>query len=421
MAGTSGAGKTHWIREFLSGMPNDVEIDILDAHGDIEIPGAESVLFSEATRYGYNPLVLNSDPHYGGVRRAINDVIESINKTSRKLGGNQEGVLRHLLSDSYGMKRIYADNPRTWTRREATESEIRSLIDRKDWNGLRDVYPTIGDVILFAKRKLRALWQGLEDKDEGKQALTAMDEYCRTMAAINQIRTKQNKTSDSNEEEIERLQKRLDAAKAKAIEAHTNYLNNLKTGRELEEAMKYNSKDVLMSVITRLENLYATGIFNPNPPPFGSARIRHYNLKPLAQSEDELKMFVRFRLNSIIREMMQKGESGGRLRRIIVLDESKKFNDEDPSNPINRIVNEMRKFGLALLQAGQSPSHWSNDFITNAGTLLLLNLATSDWDDAARKLKIKVDDLRYLRPQQSGAVRMLEKGQSATFRQVSFA
>ena len=80
----------------------------------------------------------------------------------------------------------------------------------------------------------------------------------------------------------------------------------------------------------------------------------------------------------------------------------------------------MRKFGLGILLAGQSPAHWSSDFIKNAGTLLLLNLATADWDEAARKLKIEVKDLKYLKPQETGAVRMLEKGQSAAFRQVRF-
>ena len=131
-------------------------------------------------------------------------------------------------------------------------------------------------------------------------------------------------------------------------------------------------------------------------------------------------MFVRFRMRAIIREMMQRGESGGKLRRLIVLDESKKFNDEEANNPINIVVNEMRKFGLAILLAGQSPAHFSSDFIKNAGTLLLLNLSTTDWDDAARKLKIEVKDLKYFRPQETGAVRMLEKGQQAMFRQVRF-
>ncbi len=421
VAGTSGSGKTHWIRQFVTGMPDDVEVDIFDYHGDIEIPGASTVMFSEATRYGFNPLVLNPDQHYGGVRRSVNDVIEAINSTSRQLGGNQEGVLRHLLTDTYMLKGIFADNPRSWIKREASEAEIRDMVEKKNWSGLREVYPSLDDVIQFARRKLKALWMGIEDKESGRNALGAFDNYCKAQSSLNQLRLKMSRSSGAgNDEELDKLEKRMEAQKAKAIEGFTTFVNSMDTGREFEEAIKYNSKDVLLSVITRLENLSSTGIFNPNPPPFGNARIRRYILKPLAQSEDELKMFVRFRMRAIIREMMQRGESGGRLRRMIVLDESKKFNSEDGSNPINVIVNEMRKFGLAILLAGQSPAHFSQDFIKNAGTLLLLNLATSDWREAASKLRIEEKDLKYFKPQQTGAVRMLEKGQAAAFRQVSF-
>lgn len=422
VAGTTGAGKTHWIRTFVAGMPEDVEIDIFDYHGDIDIAGSKEVLFSEATRYGYNPLVLNPDPHYGGVRRAVADVIETINSTSHKLGGNQESVLRHLLIDAYAARGIVADDPQSWHRREADDGEIREIIARQDWSALRQVYPTLTDVIRLGKRKLKALWMGIDDGEPGKRSLSAFDEYCRTMQQLNRARSRHNAASSKMDtDEVERLEKKLVALRDKAKEAHSLFLEEMTTGMEFEEAIKYNSKDVMLSVITRLENLKSLGLFTPNPPPFGSDRIRRYNIKPLAQSEDELKMFVRFRLRSIIREMMQRGDSGGKLRRLIVLDESKMFNDEERTNPINRIVNEMRKFGLAILLAGQSPSHFSSDFIANAGTLLLLNLATSDWDEAARKLKIDQKKLRYLRPQMSGAVRMLEKGKTAEFRTVSFA
>lgn len=144
------------------------------------------------------------------------------------------------------------------------------------------------------------------------------------MSAVNKRRTELAKAkARGDDSDMEVQQKRLNAAKDKAEEAHKTFLNNIETGHEFEDAIKYHSKDVVLSVITRLENLHATGVFNPNPPPFGNARVRRYNLKPLAQSEDELKMFVRFRLRSIIREMMQRGESGGKLRRLVVLDESK--------------------------------------------------------------------------------------------------
>jgi len=416
VAGTTGAGKTHWIREFIHGMPEHVEIDVFDYHGDIEIPGVKSVIFSEATRYGYNPLVLNPDPHYGGVRRGVSDVLNAMTQTGRVLGGNQEGVLRNLLIDTYAARGIVQDDPRSWNRREATQDEILALQSRQDWDTLRATYPTLDDVIRMAKRKLRALYLMVEDSGKGAAVLSAFDAYCRSMRAFKASTTAlRNKNSPTDDD-----QKRLAVAKEKALEAHAAYLDTLESGRELEETIKYGNKDVLQSTITRLENLVALGLFNANPPPFGDARIRRYVIKPLASSTAELVMFVHFRLQTIIREMMQLGESGGRLRRLIVLDESKVFNSEDPHNPINKIVNEMRKFGLAILLAGQSPAHFSEDFVKGAGTLLLLNLATADWDDAARKLKIEKEKLRFLRPQQSGAIRMLEKGQGVNFRQIRF-
>lgn len=419
ISGTSGAGKTHWIREFVDGQPDSVEIDIFDYHGDIEIPGARTVLFSENTRYGFNPLILNADPDYGGVRRGINDFLYAISTTSRQLGTNQEGVLRSLLTDAYALKGISPTNPATWLRREASEDEIRQLIEQQNWPGLREVYPTITDLITLARRKLKALWMGIEDKDEGRQVLTLFDDFCRTMSTLNTRRMK-NASQAKDDAMLAQLDQRLTKVKAQALEGFELFLEKMQSGREFEEVVKYNSKDVLLSVINRLENLQAIGIFNGNPPPFGNARIRRYNLKPLGQSEDELRMFVHFRLSSIIREEKQRGESHGRLRRMVVLDECGMFNDESKSNPINIIANQMRKFGLALVQAGQTPAHMSGDFLASAGTLLLLNMAPIHWDGAARKLKVDQEMLRYLQPQSTGAIRLVEKGQTPTFRQLSF-
>lgn len=67
ITGTSGSGKTYQIRRFVSALSQDPEtqITIFDYHGDIDIDGASEVLFSESTRYGYNPFVVNPDAHYG--------------------------------------------------------------------------------------------------------------------------------------------------------------------------------------------------------------------------------------------------------------------------------------------------------------------------------------------------------------------
>lgn len=419
IAGTTGAGKTHWIRTFIAGMPDDVEVDIFDIHGDIDVPGATEVLFSESTRYGYNPLVLNPDPHYGGVRRAVSDVIAALNASSRKLGELQSGVLRNLLIDTYAARGIFANNPATWRQREITEAEARACFERRDWAALRQAYPHLSDVVSLGKRKLKALWLGVDDSGStGRAAMSAFEEAARAMSSLNQTRSRMAKARD-NSEDLAPLEKRVESLKGKAIEAFSTYVTKIETGREFDDAIKYNSKDVLMSVITRLENLMDKGIFNPNPPPFGRAMVKRYNLKPVSHSTDELRMFVNFRLNAIIREMKERGLSR-RVQRLVVLDECKTYLDEDPQAPINVIATEMRKFGLMLLQAGQSPTHWSEDFIKSAGTLMVLNLATADWEGAKRKLKIDTNDLKFLRPRQTGAVRMLENGRAPAFRRVQF-
>lgn len=446
VTGTSGSGKTHWIRKFVSAMPSGVEIDVFDYHGDIDIPGAAEVLFSERTKFGYNPMVLNQDPDYGGVRRGVNDVINAINSTSRKLGTKQEAVLRNLLMDTYAARGIHPDEPRTWARKVVGLRDALEMRREGRAQDLYQTYPGLEDVLRLANRKLKALWLGIEDASEGdpvhdpetgittvsdgkgRTALSQFEAACRALSAAKTAKAKANKAGSlvAGAEDIAsiavvtQLEEKAEAAKEKALAAYRVFLESVETNREFEEVVKYNSREVLVSVIGRLENLIATGLFSQNPPPFGDARVRRYNLRPVSQSEDELKMFVRFRLRSIIREEMQRGESGGRLRRLIVLDESKKFNDEDRSNPINVIATEMRKFGLALLQAGQSPSHFSEDFIGNAGTLLLLNMATNEWDDASRRLKVDKKKLEFLKARSTGLVRMTLNGESARFRQVNF-
>lgn len=418
IAGTTGAGKTHWLRKFIAAMPRDVEIDIFDYHGDIEVPGARDVLFSESTRYGYNPLGINPDPHFGGVRRAVSDFVEELTRSGRKLGELQSGVLRHLLQDTYALRGIYPDKPDSWLKREITEVQAKAMIDSRDWPALRQAYPHLSDVISLAKRKLKALWLNVDDSGKlGRTAMSAFDDCARAMSQLNQARNRLAKLRA--EEDLSPLEKHVEATKTRAIEAFTTYVKLVETGREFEDAIKYNSKDVLLSVITRLENLRDKGIFNPNPPPFGDALIRRYNLKPVSHSTDELRMFVNYRLRSIIREEKERGLTR-RTRRMVVLDECKIYLDEDRMAPINIISTEMRKFGLMIIQAGQSPAHWSEDFIKSAGTLMVLNLATADWEGAKRKLKIETNDLKFLRPRQTGAVRMLEIGRAPAFRRVQF-
>jgi hypothetical protein len=104
----SGNGKSYQLLRFIeealaSAGPEFVRYHNLDVHGDLKVPGESRVEFSRATRYGYNPLVLDADPRSGGVERQINFILHTINETSRKIMDKQEACLRNVLTDVYAM------------------------------------------------------------------------------------------------------------------------------------------------------------------------------------------------------------------------------------------------------------------------------------------------------------------------------
>lgn len=414
ITGTSGAGKTHQIKrfaEYFSQIPG-MELDIFDYHGDIDIDGASVVTFSEQTKYGYNPFVVNLDPHYGGLRKSTNAIIE-IMSSSRKLGEQQSAVLRNLVMDCYAMKRMYPDNPRSWEKRDAPEAECEDLYNKRNWNELAKCYPTLIDLERLIVRKLKLSKLGLDDNNQAKKSLFAFEDFMRSAKSLRLAKTKAAK-QDNDEG-----QAALDKSRNRAVEEYTKALEAVEDGTEFDDLIKYHSEDTLQSLLTRVQNVRALGLFNANPPPFTN-NCRRYYIKPMASSTEELKMFIFSRLRAIFREEMQRGESHGKIRRAVIVDEGKRFCDEDSENILNVIANEARKFGVLLLLASQSPVHFSTDFINSAGTLLIQNMATGDYDMAARKLQIDKDKLTYLVPRKNGLVRLLEVGKPARWRQVSY-
>lgn len=413
ITGTSGSGKTYQIRRFAEAFASDPQtrISIFDYHGDIEIPGASEVLFSESTRYGYNPFVVNPDPHYGGLRKSANHIID-IMSTNRKLGEQQAAVLRQLVMDCYALKRMYQEKPASWVKRNAPESECQDLYNKREWSALAQCYPTLTDLERLIAKKLKSGLFGLDENNQANLALRGFEGFMRAARALDKAKERNIR------EDTEKTQQALEKAKDNALKEYENALNQTRTGSEFDEILKYDSVDTLRSLSTRLENVKALGLFNANEPPF-SGRIQRYNIKPLASSEDELKMFVYSRMMAIFHEEMQRGESHGKVRHVIILDEAKKFCDEESSNPINIIANEARKFGISLVLASQSPSHFSEDFINSAGTLLVQNMAPGDWQRAANKLQIEKSKLEYLKPRETALLKLQRVGERINWFQVN--
>lgn len=414
ITGTSGSGKTYQIRRFAEAFAQDHEtkITIFDYHGDIDVPGASEVLFSESTRYGYNPFVVNTDLHYGGLRKSANHIID-IMSAGRKLGPQQEATLRQLVMDCYALKWMKQEKPTSWKKNNASEVECQRLYDKREWTELRGCYPTLTDLERLIRRKLKSGLFGIDDNNQPNLTLQTFDAFLRAARVL--VKAKERNVK----EDSEKAQEALNKARAKALETYEAALAQVRTGDEFDELLKYDSVDTLKSLLIRIENVKALGLFNANEPPF-TGRIHRYNIKPLASSEDELKMFVYNRMMAIFHEEMQRGESNGRVRHVIILDEAKRFCDEENTNPINIIANEARKFGIALVLASQSPSHFSEDFINSAGTLLVQNMAPGDWPRAAAKLQIEKKKLEFLKPRQTALLKLQRVGEKIRWFELDF-
>lgn len=401
IAGMSGTGKSTQVTGLLASAGKaGIEADIFDAHEEFHtLPGASTATFSAATHYGYNPLTLSTDPHSGGVYRGIDDFVGLINRQSRELGPRQESALRHLLKDVYTLRGIDPSDPRSWYRREITESQWERMIASRDYNGLRDYYPTLRDLLSYTERKLKAMSTGSNSK-----SVNALEKVEKLTSRINTLQTKFGKASTDSE--IESLNKQLEEAKAKAIEAYCEHINGIETGREFADHIKYTSKDTILSLKERIEMLFEQGTFRSNPPPFDGT-LRVHNIKHLR--DDVRLMYVHERLNAILHRATAAGFAD-HVRHLVLLDEGHLYYSEDKDHPINRIAKEGRKFGLGLIIASQSPSHFSEDFLTNCGTIILTGIHTNYWTEASRKLRIDKTVLEAVRATETIALKLQKKG-----------
>src|SRR3546814_17376735 len=91
--------------------------------------------------------------------------------------------------------------------------------------------------------------------------------------------------------------------------------------------MKYDSTDVLKSVVDRLENLNAIGVFKVTPPPFDPyADVWRYKIQAL--STEERKLFVLFRLEEIFDAAIQRGEQDQVVEVVVLRSEERRVGKE---------------------------------------------------------------------------------------------
>jgi DNA helicase HerA-like ATPase len=390
IVGKSGTGKTYTLRNIVNQLQENnssknFRVRTIDVHGDIDLPGSSTIKFSESSTFGFNPLAINPDPDFGGVRKKIQSFMSALNKTSRKLGPKQESVLRNILLDLYQANGFYEKDANSWRIFDDNGNRLMH-------NGKPKKYPTLDDAFRYASFKHRAMFLGTSNK-----AVLALENVNKR---AKQLYLKQkNMHKGSNKEELEALKAELTTSGEAAIEAYIDYVKSIENGMELTDLIKYDSIDSIKSLVDRLGNLVSCGIFKNQEPEFDqNANIWRYDIKAITNL-DEKKLFVYFLLEDIFLKRVQSGEQDDVVE-MIFLDEANLFFSDEADNIINIISKEARKFGLGLCCASQSPTHFSEDFMSSVGTKIILGLDPMFWDGSVRKLKIEQPALEWIVPHQ---------------------
>lgn len=450
IAGMSGAGKTHTIRKMIESMLSSsskpLRFHIFDVHGDIKIPGASSISFSEQGSCGLNPLKVSADPKFGGLRNQIQLFIDTINRVSSSpLGVKQISVIRNLLYDVYEMHGFKRDDPATWRVVPGAEVLVNSgadnrlflnvpITEKEDAKALgakwdRDVpgwwvptdkyvgsitkwlpktvgrsHPTVEAVLIYARRLLQMSFMGAD-----QAAIMHLELFHRAAAsyqrrAIDKMRMGNTDWSDLSTREA------VDKAGVKAVTSYADYVESVSTGMELDNLMKYDSTEVLKSVVDRLETVVGTGLFKNKPLAFDpAARVWRYELDALLRAEEK-KMFVFFRLEELWAQARERGHSED-VQDVFILDEFGLYASaaQDQDHVINVLARESRKYGISLIAAGQDPDAFPESFISSIGTKIILGVDELYWRSLTSKMRIDDALLQWIKLQKTIAVQFKEK------------
>ena len=383
IVGSSGTGKTYRLRYILHHlvrMTPSPTIHILDVHGDIGPNARNRIVFGEQSPYGLNPLEIDLDPDFGGLRRKINGFISTINRTTHKLGIKQEAALRNLLEELYAHNGYDMRNPATWN--PATNPRVCG----RSAKTLR--HPGITDLVQYTQWRMNNIALGL-----GSEAVRAIGDLNKQMSKLN----KELRKEDDKPEAIKKL-------KDKIKEAACSYVDQIETGRELSEFVRFDSLETLTSIHERVRALEAAGIFKDAPPTFyPSDPVRLYDIKSLNDAEQIMFGEVLFE------RLFIEAKAGGikdRPTQFIVIDEAHRFMSSEKDHVLNRMAREIRKYGVGLILVSQSFDHFPDDLIDNTGMTVILGLHDMRHERTAKKLGIERKRLKFIQPQKTALIQV---------------
>jgi energy-coupling factor transporter ATP-binding protein EcfA2 len=138
--GASGSGKTQTLKAIAYALRQtypDIQVVVIDFHGDQEIEGETCYPLHMASPHGINPLVVNLDPEGGGPNLQAIAVAQTL-KRSLQFGPNQEGLMLDILESCYDLRGITQPSPSTWTKAPPNFADLQKVIEGRIENGCKE-------------------------------------------------------------------------------------------------------------------------------------------------------------------------------------------------------------------------------------------------------------------------------------------
>ncbi|MFI5296236.1 MAG: ATP-binding protein [Thermodesulfovibrionales bacterium] len=381
VVGTTGVGKTYTLRNIVSQIArhNSARAHVFDSQGDLGInPALQSAAkFSEVSLFGINPLEIDADVDFGGVRRSVARFLSMLDRYSAtRLGERQQVVLRNLLYDLYAKHGYYYSKPESWIPNGKTP-------------------PTLMNLKTFVEEKRLALSIG------GNNA---------SFKAIESLADKLYKLNENGEQLSPMDAEEIAELKERYVDASRTFAESISTGREIKELKRYSDADLVQSVLNRIENLYHTGLFKNTPPMFAKTKpVWLYDIASLGKNE--AGYLVEIYLYKVFSRSRQAGISPyAAVRQIFCIDEAQRYISSESDHIINTAVREGRKYGLSLVFASQNVDNFSKDIVSNCATKILLGIDETDHARVAKKFGLKVSQLKAIEPQHTALVQIKTKG-----------
>ena len=395
--GASGSGKTQTLKAIAFSLRQaypEMQVILLDFHGDQEIIGETCYPIHMASPHGINPLVVNLDPEGGGSNlQAIQ--MAGILKKSLRLGPNQEGMLIEIIKTCYLKRGIVQEQQETWSFEPPNFDDIEEELNRRVATAFQDeekkelaesicvqnlpVGKPNASGIYFIFHQNQLVYIGaardIQKRIDGHHHIRYLlkDHYPGETVEIRYYEHL------SDWQELIKLENYL-------IQIHKPPLNQTTLRTECKESQKLKLK---------LAATFQYGVFSRSQPEFNEKLVRI----DLSKLPTELRAIAAESLAwQLMNQHRLQGEIQGRLpKTYLIIDEAKEMPKKEGS-ACDRIIADGRKYGLSLVMASQSERHLSADVIGNSSTKIVLPVDQTECQKVAKKFRFAEKRVAALEP-----------------------